>query len=94
MAKTFEIRCKVESVGEEQQVTPTFKKVDVIGVIEGEYPEHLKFEFIQDKVELTESILPGTYVTFFFNLRGRKVEKDNGEVMYFTSLTAWKIEAS
>lgn len=90
----FSLRCKVVEVGEVKQITESFKKAEVIGVIEGEYPEHYKFEFPQGKADLVDSILPDTYVTFHFNIGGRKVEKEGKDPMYFTSLNVWKVEAS
>lgn len=92
MAKSFELRVLVEEVNDTQQVTEKFKKRELVGKLEGEYPELYKFEFVQDKVDLLDDILPGTYATIAFNLKGKKVEK-NGEDLYFTTIQGWKIEA-
>jgi hypothetical protein len=92
MAKSFELRVLVEEVNDTQQVTEKFKKRELVGKLEGEYPEIYKFEFVQDKVDLLDDILPGTYATISFNLKGKKVEK-NGEDLYFTTIQGWKIEA-
>lgn len=95
MAKTFEIRAKVEEVKDTVEVGNNgFKKREVIAMIEGEYPDYYKFEFIKDKTELPDVLIPGTYATFFFNIQGRKVEskKSDGEPMYFTALQSWKVD--
>jgi hypothetical protein len=89
-----EMRVKIEEVGEKEQVTDTFVKREVIGKIEGEYPEFHKFEFVQGNVDLPEDLLEGTYATIHFNIKGRKVEskKKGDPAKYFTSLQGWKIE--
>lgn len=92
MAKSFELRVLVEEVNDTQKVTEKFKKRELVGKLEGEYPEIYKFEFVQDKVDLLDDILPGTYATISFNLKGKKVNK-NGEDLYFTTIQGWKIEA-
>ena len=91
MADSYEMRVKILSISDVQNVTESFKKRDVIGVIEGEYPEYHKFEFVQGKVDVPEDFVVGTYATVHFNIRGRKVEKD-GENFYYTSLSGWKME--
>jgi len=93
MAKTFELRVKLEQVGEVEQVTEKFKKREIFGLLEGEYPEHYKFEFVQDKVDVPEDLIPGSYVTVHFNIKGRKVERE-GDTFYYTSLQAWKVDVS
>jgi len=92
MAQTFELRVKLEEIGETEEIGNNgFKKRELIGLLEGEYPEHYKFEFIKDKVEKLDDLIPGTYATVFFNIKGRKVEKD-GDAFYYTSLQGWKVE--
>lgn len=98
MSKTYEARVKVVSVGETEDLSRnkdgSFMKRDVIGMVEGEYPDYYKFEFIKNKTELADSLIPDTYATFYFNIRGKKVEsKKSGEdPKYFTSLQAWKVD--
>lgn len=93
MSKTFELRVKVLEVGEIEEIGQNgFKKREVIGMIEGEYPDYYKFEFVQNKVDVPEDLLPGTYVNISFNIKGKKVEKD-GKDLYFPTLQAWKVEA-
>ena len=91
----FKIRCKVEEIGETQTVGNNgFQKREVIGQIEGEWPDFYKFEFIKDKTSLPDELIPGTYVTFHFNMNGKKVDSKNkdGQPMYFTTLQCWKVD--
>lgn len=93
MARAFELRVFVDQVGETVQLSEKFKKRELVGKLEGEYPEHYKFEFVQDKVSLLDDVLEGTYLTISFNLKGRKIEKKGKDPAYFTSLQGWKVEA-
>jgi len=91
MAQTFELRVKLEEIGETEEFGNNgFKKRELIGLLEGEYAEHYKFEFIKDKVNLLDDLIVGTYASIFFNVKGRKVEKD-GDTFYYTSLQGWKV---
>ena len=91
MAQTFELRVKLEEIGETEEFGNNgFKKRELIGLLEGEYPEHYKFEFIKDKVDLLDDLIVGTYATVSFNIKGKKVEKD-GDIFYYTSLQGWKV---
>lgn len=91
----FDIRVKIFEIGETVEVGNNgFRKREVIGIIEGEHPETYKFEFIQDKTDLPDQLIEGTYATITFNLRGREVpSKISGKRSnYFVTLQAWKIE--
>lgn len=97
-SKSYELRVKVVKIDETQEFASGFKKRELEAVLEGEYPENFKFEFIKDKVDLLDDILEGTYATISFNIKGRKVENDKDgnllqKPMFFTTLQGWKIEA-
>jgi hypothetical protein len=57
-----------------------------------EFTDYIKFQLTQDKCSLLDAYNPGEELKVYFNLRGRKWEKD-GKVSYFTNLEAWKIES-
>lgn len=89
----MEIKGKVHEVSPVTNVTDTFKKRDVI--IEyaenPQYPEFIKFEALQDKVNLFDSLKVGDQVEVFFNLRGRPWTDKTGKTSYFNSLVAWRV---
>lgn len=89
------MRVKVLEVKDEVQVTENFKKREMIGRIEGEYPQDFLFEFPKEKGELLDTVIPDTYVTVSYNLRSNRVpSKVEGEDdRFFLSLSAWKVEA-
>ena len=91
----MELKGKVHEIGALQQVSETFKKRDlIIEYAENPtYPEYIRFEALQDKTALFDSLKPGDDVEVSFNLRGRPWTDKTGKVSYFNSLIVWRINA-
>lgn len=91
----MELKGKVHEVGETQQVSETFRKRDLIVEYAENptYPEYIRFELIQDKCPLADSLKPGDEVEVFFNLRGRPWTDKTGKTSYFNSLVIWRLNA-
>ncbi len=89
----MEIRGKVHEVSEIMNVTETFKKRElVVEYAENpSYPEYIKFEALQDKVNLLDPLKVGDNIEVSFNLRGRPWTDRNGKTAYFNSLVVWRI---
>lgn len=84
---------RLHEIYDTQQVSEKFSKREfVLEVQDGQYPEHIKFQLVQDKTSLIDSYKVGDEVKVTFNLRGRGFNK-NGQMLYFTNLEAWRIEA-
>lgn len=64
-----------------------FQKRILVVKTEGEYPQTVPVDFVQDKCAILDQYAVGQQVTVAFNLRG---SESNGR--YFPSLQAWKIE--
>lgn len=82
-------------IGEVQQVSEKFKKRDLVVKYSDsnpEYSETIKFEMVQDKVDIVDPFKVGDTVNVHFNLRGRANEKD-GKTSYFNSLVIWRLTA-
>jgi hypothetical protein len=79
-----------------QQVSNTFQKREfVVEFAENpQYPEFIKFELIQSNCEQLEKFNVGDFLNISFNLKGRKWTDKNGQVVYFNSLQAWKLESA
>lgn len=88
------IKGKILELNDTVQVTDTFKKREfVVEYADNpQYPEFVKFELIQDKCDLIDGLTVGQEVDVHFNLRGRKWTDPKGEVKYFNSLQAWRID--
>lgn len=93
MASQYEATGRIHEIYDEQQVSEKFRKREfVLEVVDGQYPEHIKFQLTQDKTSLIDSFKVGQEAKVSFNLRGRGFNK-NGQTLYFTNLEAWRIEA-
>lgn len=77
------------------QITETFKKREFIiqDNKNPEYPEYIKIELIQDKVELLNPLNVGDEINVLINIKGRKWEDKEGNIKYFNSIQGWKIES-
>jgi len=89
----MEIKGKVHEIGALQQVSETFKKRDLIVEYAENptYPEYIRFEALQDKTSLFDSLKVGDDVEVSFNLRGRPWTDKTGKVSYFNSLVVWRL---
>lgn len=91
----MEIKGKVHEIGALQQVSETFKKRDLIVEYAENptYPEYIRFEALQDKTALFDSLKVGDDIEVSFNLRGRPWTDKTGKTSYFNSLVVWRINA-
>lgn len=92
----MDIKGKLVEIYDVAQISDKFQKREfVIEYAENpQYPELIKFECIQDKCDLLNSFSIGQEVEVHFNLKGRKWTDRQGEVKYFNSLQAWRIQAA
>jgi len=84
---------KVIVVKDVQHINETFKKREfVLDVEDGEYSQKIQLEVMQDKCEVLNDVQVGQMLNVEFNLRGREWTNPQGEVKYFNTLQAWKID--
>jgi hypothetical protein len=78
---------------DEQSVSDKFKKREfVITDNSSQYPQHISFQLTQDRCSLLDPVNVGDVITVHFNLRGREWTSPQGEIKYFNTLEAWKID--
>ncbi len=89
----MDIKGKVHEVGEVITVSEKFKKREIVVEYAENptYPEFIKMEAIQDKVNLFDQVKVGDQVEVFFNLRGRPWTDKNGKTQYFNTLSVWRL---
>jgi hypothetical protein len=85
----------VKVITETQQVSDKFKKREFVLTVDpsSQYPQHVSFQFTQDKCSLLDSVRVGEELKVHFNLRGREwTSPKDGITKYFNTLEAWRIE--
>jgi hypothetical protein len=90
----MEITGKIKVIGNQQQVSQTFVKRELVVATDEQYPQSILIEFIQDKVDLLDKYKVGDNVTVSVNLRGREWISPQGEVKYFNSIHGWRVQSN
>jgi hypothetical protein len=74
------------------EVSKSFSKREFVIETQDQYPQLVTFQLTQDKCEILQSFGPGDQVDVSFNLRGREWTSPAGEVKYFNTVEAWRVE--
>ena len=75
------------------QVSEKFSKREfVVTESSSMYPQDIMFQLTQDKCSLLDGYNVNDQVEVSFNLRGREWTSPQGEVKYFNSLDAWRLD--
>ena len=88
----MELQGIVKKIGETQTFASGFQKAEFVLVTEEKYPQPILIEFLQDKIDLLQTIKEGESVKVGINIRGREWKNPQGEVKYFNSITGWRLE--
>ncbi len=89
----FKLTGTVKVLNPTVQVSEKFSKREfVITESSSMYPQDILFQLTQDKCSLLDGINVNEQVEVSFNLRGREWTSPQGEVKYFNSLDAWRID--
>ncbi|MFT6983403.1 MAG: hypothetical protein ACJAUD_002175 [Crocinitomicaceae bacterium] len=89
----FKLTGTVKVIKDTVQVTEKFAKREfVINDASSMYPQDIMFQSVQDKCSMLDGYSEGENVEVSFNLRGREWTSPQGEVKYFNTLDAWRIE--
>jgi hypothetical protein len=90
----FKMKGVIKVIRQTQQVSDKFSKREFV-VIDGseeKFPQDIMFELTQDKTTLLDSIMEGQEVEVSFNLRGREWRSPSGDIKYFNTLNAFKVD--
>ena len=88
----MEVTGKIRVINAEQQVSPTFKKRELVVTTEEQYPQYISINFVQDKCDLLNNYAIGDAVKVSINLRGREWVNPQGETKYFNDIQGWRVE--
>ncbi len=93
MANSFEVTGTVHAIMDTTQISDTFKKREfVLEIADGNYPQHVKFQVVQDKTALLDNFKVGQPVKVLFNLKGRPYQRKDGTTDYWLNLDCWRME--
>ena len=87
----LKIKGKVKVINPTQVVSEKFKKREFVITTEGEYGQDIIFQLTNDKVDWLNDIAVGGDVEVLFNINGREWQSPQGEVKYFNTLQAFRI---
>lgn len=89
----MKIQGKLHAKFDTQQKTPTFRVREFVVEYADNpmYPQYLKFQLSKDRCEIIDSYEVGAQLDVEFDLRGRQWTNNEGKVMYFNSLEAWRV---
>ena len=88
----MELQGTVKKIFETQTFGSGFQKRELILLTQEQYPQPISIEFLQDKINLLDTIAEGDNVKIAINIRGREWTSPQGDVRYFNSITGWRIE--
>lgn len=90
----YTLKGEIKVINDVQQISDSFKKREFVVLdASGQYPQTILFQTVQDRCELLDNFKLGDNVEVTFFLRGREwTNPKDGQVRYFNSLDAWKID--
>jgi hypothetical protein len=87
---SYEVEGKLHKKFDAEQKSGTFQTREFVILVEqGQYPQYIKFQLVQDRCEIIDPIEEGSEIKVYFDLRGREWQGK-----YFTNLQAWRVEAA
>jgi hypothetical protein len=91
----MEIVGKIKEILTTKDISPSFRKRELILTTAEQYPQTILVEFTQDKTALLDPWAVGQDVKVSINIRGREwTPPQGGETKYFVSIQGWRIEAA
>lgn len=88
----MEVSGKIKLITDEQQISASFKKRELVVTTDEQYPQMILIEFVQDKCDLLNNLNVGEPVKVSINLRGREWINPQGEAKYFNAIQGWRVE--
>ena len=84
---------EIHIIKETEEISAKFQKREfVLNDHDDRFPQLVLFELTQDKVDDILAFNVGDMVKVKYNIRGREWTSPQGDVRYFVSLNAWRIE--
>lgn len=95
---SYEIIGLLHEKFETQQINENFRKREfvlehTVSRNEKKIVDFIKFQLTGDRCDLINDIKLGNTLKIFFNIKGRKFERDNSNTSYFLNLDVWRLES-
>lgn len=88
----MELQGTIKKIGDLETFNSGFQKKELVLLTEEQYPQPINIEFLSDKADILNGYKVGDSVKIGINVRGREWTSPQGDVKYFNSITAWRIE--
>ena len=89
----FKFTGTIKVIQDTQRISDKFQKREfVVTDTTSMYPQDILFQATQDKCTFLDSFQANDNVEVSFNLRGREWTSPQGEVKFFNTIEAWRIE--
>lgn len=88
----MELKGKIEVKGTVIQVSEKFRKLDFVIKTDDQYPQLIPMQLTNDRCALIDKYNIGDEIKCHINHKGRAWTSPQGEVKYFLTIEAWKIE--
>ena len=89
----FKFTGTIKVIQDTQRISDKLQKREfVVTDTTSMYPQDILFQATQDKCTLLDSFQANDNVEVSFNLRGREWTSPQGEVKFFNTIEAWRIE--
>jgi hypothetical protein len=88
---SFKLSGKIKVI-KPTEVSKSFSKREFVIETTDQYPQLVTFQITQDKCALLDNIQIGSQVEVSFNLKGREWTSPAGEVKYFNTVEAWRVD--
>jgi hypothetical protein len=83
----YELECTLHKIYDTESKSGTFQTREFVVTTEGQYPNFIKFQSVQDRCNIIDGFNEGDKIKVSFDLRGREWQGK-----YFTNLNAWRVE--
>lgn len=88
----MQVAGKLVVINTTQIISEKFSKRTFVIETADQYPQQIELQLTQDKCDYLDQYKVGEQVNVSLNIRGRSWQNPQGEVKYFNTLEAWKIE--
>jgi hypothetical protein len=88
----MEVSGKLTVINATQVISEKFSKRTFVVETADQYPQQIELQLTQDKCDYLDQYSLGEQINVSINIRGRAWTNPAGEVKYFNTLEAWKIQ--